>query len=178
MKTGESMTQQQVNYARILKKKEKDNPSPMCRASYLVSNAGDTVKCYGRALRFPQDRKLYMEEMKLALGDMIMQCRLIEEENGYEHKKIDDAKWDSLDGCITLMLYYVAHVTDHLHRGTNETICFDEGDERTGRETITKLLNVLGELCNFLDWNVEEIEHLGFLHTIERFEEFERRGWE
>jgi hypothetical protein len=62
----------------------------MCRASYLVSNAGDAVKCYGRALRFPQDRKLYLAEMKLALGDVIMQCRLIEEENEYEHKEIDE----------------------------------------------------------------------------------------
>ena len=76
----------QVNYGRILKLKEKDNPSPMCRASYLVSNAGDAVKCYGRALRFPQDKNLYLEEMKLALGDVIIQCRLIEEENEYEHK--------------------------------------------------------------------------------------------
>lgn len=167
----------QVNYGRILKLKEKDNPSPMCRASYLVSNAGDAVKYYGRALRFPQDKNLYLEEMKLALGDVIMQCRLIEEENEYEHKEIDGTRWDSIDGCIISIAYYVAQITDHLQRGPTKTIYFDKGDERTGRETIIRLLGTVGELCSYLDWNIEEIEHLGFLHTIERYEQFEQDGW-
>jgi hypothetical protein len=150
----------------------------MCRASYLVSNAGDAVKCYGRALRFPQDRKLYLAEMKLALGDVIMQCRLIEEENEYEHKEIDGTRWDSIDGCIISMLYYVAQITDHLKRGPTNTIWFDDlKDGRTAKETITKLLSNAGELCSSLDWNVEEIEHLGFLHTMERYEQFEQDGW-
>jgi hypothetical protein len=149
----------------------------MCRASYLVSNAGDAIKCYGRALRFPQDRKLYLEEMKLALGDVIMQCRLIEEENGCEHKEIDGTRWDSIDRCIISMLYYIAQITDHLKHGPTKTIYFDKGDERTGRETIIRLLSNVGELCSYLDWNVEEIEHLGFLHTMERYEQFEQDGW-
>ncbi len=149
----------------------------MCRASYLVSNAGDAVKCYGRALRFTRDRNLYLEEMKLALGDVIMQCRLIEEENEYEHIRIDDTRWDSIDGCIISMLYCIAQITDHLQRGPTKTIYFDKGDERTGRETIIKLLSTVGELCSYLDWNIEEIEHLGFLHTMERYEQFEQDGW-
>ena len=149
----------------------------MCRASYLVSNIGDAVKCYGRALRFPQDRNLYLAEMKLALGDVIMQCRLIEEENEYEHNKIDNTRWDSIDGCIISMMYYAAQITDHLQRGPTKYICFDKGDERTGKETIILLLDTIGELCVYMNWNIEEIEHTGFLHTIERLEQFERDDW-
>ena len=43
--------------------------------------------------------------------------------------------------------------------------------------TIERLLGTVGELCSYLDWNIEEIEHLGFLHTIERYEQFEQDGW-
>lgn len=149
----------------------------MCRASCLVSNAGDAVKCYGRALRFPQDKKLYLAEMKLALGDVIIQCRLIEEENNFEHTTVDRTRWDSINGCIVTMLYYTAQITDHLQRGPTKTIHFDKGDERTGKETIEKLLDTIGELCTYLNCDIEEIEHLGFLHTIERFEQFEEDGW-
>jgi hypothetical protein len=166
-----------INYGRILKQRERDNPSTMCRASYLVSNVGDSIKCYGRSLRFPQDKNLYYAEMKLALGDVIMQCRLIEEENGYEHNKIDNTKRDSMSGCITMMMYYATHIVDHMQRRPNEIILFDVGDERTARETVIKMMDTIGEICNWMDWNIEEIEHLGFLHTIERFEIFERDDW-
>jgi hypothetical protein len=149
----------------------------MCRASYLVSNVGEAIKCYGRALRFPQDTNLYLAEMKLALGDVIMQCRLIEEENAYEHNRIDNTRWDSIDGCIISILYYAAQITDHMQRGPTKSICFDKGDERTGKETIILLLDTIGELCSFMDFGVEEIEHTGFLHTIERFEQFKRDDW-
>ncbi len=148
----------------------------MCRASYLVSNIGDTIKCYGRALRFPQDTNLYLAEMKLALGDVIIQCRLIEEENGYGHKKINTQVWNSVNGCMISLIYFATQITDHLARGTNYVISFEEGDSRA-EETITRLLDIIGELCSFMDWNIDEIEHTGFLHTIERFEQFERDGW-
>lgn len=166
-----------INYGRILKQRERDNPSPICRASYLVSNVGDAIKCYGRSLRFPQDKNLYYAEMKLALGDVIMQCRLIEEENGYEHNKIDTTKWDTISGCMITMMYYAAQVTDHLGRGENEKIQFYTGDERTARETLIRMLNTIGRICNWMNWDINEIEHLGFLHTIERFEQFKRDDW-
>lgn len=167
-----------INYGRILKQKERDNPSPMCRASYLVSNVGDAIKCYGRSLRFPQDARIYHEEMKLALGDVIMQCRLIEEEYGYTHNKIDTFRWDSMNGCMTILIYCAAQITDHLERGPNQIICFEEHLERTARETIMKTLDTMGEICNWMGWLVDDVEHLGFLHTIERFEQFERDDWQ
>ena len=149
----------------------------MCRASYLVSNIGDAVKCYGRALGFPQDRHLYLAEMKLALGNVIMQCRLIEEENNYEHNEIHTQIWDSINGCMTSMMYYIANTMDHLERGPNYVINFDEVDRRTAKETTQRLLDTIGALCSYMIWNVEEIEHTGFIHTIERFEQFEQDDW-
>ena len=166
-----------INYAKILLAHEKDNPSKFLRGTYIISNAGDLIKCYGRMLRFPDDAHIYEKEMQLALGDVIIQCRLIEEENNFEHTTVDRTRWDSIDGCIVTMLYYTAQITDHLQRGPTKTIHFDKGDERTGRETIERLLDTIGELCNFMDWNVDEIEHLGFLHTMERYEQFEQDGW-
>lgn len=67
-----------VNYGKILAMKERDNPASICRASYLISNASDVIKNYGRALRFPSLSGAYLAEVRLAPGDVLMQVALIE----------------------------------------------------------------------------------------------------
>lgn len=162
-----------IHYGRILRQKEKDNPSPFCRASYISSNVGDLIKCYGRCLRFPQDAHIYEKEMQLALGDVIMQCRLID----YKQCKVNGETRNSIEETLLILQYNTAHLTDHLMRGMDKEICFDVGTTQSGWETIENTLDTCAEICNLMNWNFDEISHLGFIHTIERFEQFEREGW-
>lgn len=166
-----------INYARILKPKEHDNPSPICRATYLFSNVGDLVKCYGRCLRFPQDAKLYQAEMKLALGDVIMQCRLIEEEYDKCHHQTNTDAWDSVDNTLVVMSYLAGQMMDHLTRGTDRTIWRDNIPWTT-RDTLDEILDDCGNICTGLGMDYQAIEHMGFIHVCERFEQLEREGWE
>lgn len=32
-------------------------------------------------------------------------------------------------------------------------------------------------ICLKMGWSYKDIEHWGFLHVVERFEQFEREGW-
>jgi hypothetical protein len=176
-----------INYGRILKQKEKDNPSPFCRASYLFSNVGDLVYCYGRSIRFPQLRKAYEGEMELALGDIIMQCRLIEEENdmikvtfdGTCHNingwlkrcNINNFKTESL---ITDLVWHTANYMQYKIQGEIDDCLFMNDIT----QNIQYVLWYCRLICEKLDWNFDEISHLGFQHVMERFEQFERDGWE
>jgi hypothetical protein len=165
-----------TNYGKILKEKEQDNPNAICRATYLFSNVGDLLKCYGRILRFPKDKNLYLAEMQLAMGDIIMQCRLIEEENSYGHYIIKMNKIVAPEYVIARIATLAGLIVKHLVQGVKWRLATD-GENFTTNQTVMRLLNKLGELCAWLDWDVDEIEHLGFIHTCERFEQFERDGW-
>ena len=165
-----------ANYYKILKMHEKDNPSPFCRASYLISNTGDMIKCYGRMLRFPNDAHIYKKEMELAMGDVIMQCRLVEEEYHEIHHKIDGNTWDSIEGALVSISANAALLMDHLTREM-EHVIHKNGHDQTTRETINNILDGIGNICTGLHLDFNKVEHLGFIHTIERFKEFERRGW-
>ncbi len=166
-----------ANYGKILKMHEKDNPSPFCRASYLISNVGDMVKCYGRMLRFPDDAHIYQKEMELAIGDVIMQCRLIQVENDIEETEPDKELWDSIEGnCITTM-YHAATLIDLLERENRSGFKID-GDMKTIETETTLIIDNAASTCKQLGTDFNTIQHLGFIHTIERFKEFERRGWQ
>ena len=162
-----------IKYGKILKMHEKDNPSPFCRASYLISNVGDMVKCYGRMLRFPDDAHIYQKEMELAMGDVIMQCRLIQVENNkkesnptYKAKHNDmingkKGTIESLIGEVVLHAALIAHTKYARERSSPNDI-----------------LEKIYLICEQMGTDFNTIQHLGFIHTIERFKEFERRGWQ
>jgi hypothetical protein len=157
----------------MLKQKEKDNTSPMLRATYLFSNVGDLVKCYGRSIRFPSDARAYQTEMKLALGDIIMQCRMIENENNKQMHTTRQAKPN--DDTVGYIIGSIVHYTSLILIDTTT----DENDTENHSHWFTSYtLNEIQLLCDKLNWNFEEISHLGFLHVCERFEQFEREGWE
>lgn len=175
-----------IKYGKILKMHEKDNPSPFCRASYLISNVGDMIKCYGRMLRFPDDAHIYQKEMELAMGDVIMQCRLIQVENDIKETDITSTILDGKIGLMVRSMYYATYIEDILYRkewnnhkyihNVQETIKTETGVFNI-KTAIEHMLIALNTQCYNFDLNFEEIQHLGFIHTIERFEEFERRGW-
>lgn len=177
MANNEKVGKTRVNYGYLLSCKEKDNPSPFCRASYLMSNVGDLIKCYGRALRFPADKKLYMTEAMLAIGDVLMQCRLIE--YGFNIPRNEQSFYDNIQSpttntALSSLAYNTAVILDILTMGTEE----DNIDELELGENINVIIWSCQGLCETNEWNIEDVEHLGFLHVMERFEEFERRGWE
>jgi len=165
-----------INYGYILKQKERDNPSPFCRASYLFSNVGDLIYCYGRLLRFPSLREAYKMEMKLAIADILMQCRLIEEENNLEHHTINQSCWDSIDGCLITISVISGILVDHICRGMSYTIVIDN-IPKTGQQTLSEFMDIIGELVARLGFDLDDIENLGFLHVMERYEQFEKEGW-
>ncbi len=153
-----------INYGYILKYKEKDNPDPFLRATYLFSNVGDLVKCYGRSIRFPQDNKLYQAEMKLALGDIIMQCRLIENERTKNEMQLKGFNIGN-----TSILGEIRQITE-----SAAEIVKNRNVEQEVRITLLSCYAI----CTMLNWNFDEISHLGFLHVCERFEQFEKEGWQ
>jgi hypothetical protein len=162
-----------INYAKILSEKEKDNPSPFCRASYLFSNVSDLVKCYGRSLRFPQDANLYHAEMKLALGDIIMQCRLIERE-------ITDMNEPICEFEITDSIVTTNEIISDIIPSNAIAILATYEDKLNKHDTmlwIKKILLYSNVLCQRMGWNFEEVSHLGWQHVMERFEQFEKNGW-
>ncbi len=158
-----------INYAPIIKQKEKDNPSPFLRASYLFSNVGDLVKCYGRSLRFPQDKKLYEAEMKLALADVIMQTEM----------KQEDIKSIWYITTKTIHMNHITKITSLLTLIAQCTTSLMENNESCIGEIIDTeiILGASRELCKKMNWDYEDIRHLGFLHVMERYEQFEREGW-
>jgi len=42
----------------------------------------------------------------------------------------------------------------------------------------TLIIDSAASTCEQLGTDFNTIQHLGFIHTIERFKEFERRGWQ
>jgi len=155
-----------INYGKILLMHEKDNPSTFLRATYLFSNVGDLVKCYGRSIRFPEDKKLYEAEMKLAIADILMQCRMGLEEKGY--KQIEISKLDTKNETIEESIRIVAF-------NAGGIVYEDKHMSLPGN--LIRIIIECYVLCELLGEKGEDIEHLGFIHVMERFQEFERRGW-
>jgi hypothetical protein len=171
----------QVRYGRILKEKEKDNPDSFCRASYLVSNTAEMVKIWGRVLRFPHLKAAFFFEMKLAMGDVIMQCRLIEVEGGKESHEIDN--YDDYESKFVGTFEIEETLMDMNKDAANVgRMLFNEIEEYSDcilrlSTLVELLLENCGKLCVLLGWDFDQISHLGFLHVMERFEQFEKEGW-
>jgi len=154
-----------INYAKILLAHEKDNPSKFLRGTYIISNAGDLIKCYGRMLRFPDDAHIYEKEMQLALGDVIIQCRMYMEENNnplFDVEITTTRKYSSVDAELPFLAKHAALMLDKCEARINHAI---------------SILTSSVFVCMSMGWNFKDIEHLGFIHTIERFEDFKRNGW-
>lgn len=154
-----------IKYGKILLMHEKDNPSSILRKTYLFSNVGDLVKCYGRSIRFPEDKRLYEAEMKLAIADILMQCRMALEEKGYSQIEIDNL--DTKNEYIEKTIRKIVQLAANAFVGTTYI-----------PETLTRIILECYILCDLLGENGQDIEHLGFCHVMERFNEFERRGWQ
>lgn len=144
-----------IRYGKLLCDAEKDNPSPVLRATYLFSNVGDLVKCYGRMIRFPQDANLYKCEIQLALGDIMMQCRMMLHENGAFPIEITD-----LDDNL-VELEEIGIITRYAARTFNK-------DNKI--ESTTQIIISCYALCKIFGWKPLDIEHLGYQHVTERFE--------
>jgi hypothetical protein len=175
-----------INYAKILKQKEKDNPIPFLRASYLFSNVGDLVKCYGRSLRFPEDRKLYEAEMKLALADIVMQCEMAGHEGNFDKDTNNipitqpwtiGSHYDESDKEIV-----ICTIASHATKALEYIRYYDKRNGWRFNEGqypyyICETYRWAGRLCKIMNWDLDDIRHLGFLHIMERYEQFEREGW-
>ena len=167
-----------ANYGKILKMKEKDNPSSFCRGSYLVSNAGNLMKCYGRALRFPQDRDAYLAFMKVEVGDVLMQTELIEIEHGIEHHhSTGDQLFLDVEMCITSIVGMASLLCDLITVEVGNDYRLLGLEEWTKPQLTRDMFDICNNLCQCLDWDYPEIEHLGFIHTCERFDQFAQEGW-
>ena len=152
-----------INYGYLLLSKEKSGTTKFLRASYLFSNVGDLVYCYGRLIRFPELEIGYKAEIKLAIADIMMQCRMVEERYGQFRLQIDNV--DTNNGIvyeIKLITYNAAKAM----KDKNELI----------KSTVPILMSCYA-ICNILGWEPLEVEHLGYQHCMERFEQFEREGW-
>ena len=156
-----------LNYGYLLKSKEKDNPSNFCRNSYLFGNVGDLVYCYGRILRFPKDEKIYLAEIKLALGDILMQCRMKEYE--LKVKPMNDFRSGRLGkGWIE---YYIKTIANEAG------IIINAKRKKTEIRSTQHIIFCANDMCKLLGWKPEDIEHLGYQHVMERFEQFREDGW-
>lgn len=152
-----------IDYAKCLLKHEKDNPSTFLRSTYLISNVGDFVKCAGRVIRFPTLAKPYIAEMKLAMGDVLMQCEMMRKENEYEESNFNITEIRDVEK-YEEMQYLVINAGRTMH----------ESERNTASKNIILSCHVL---CKLWGWNIHEIRHVGFLHIIERFEQFKNEGW-
>lgn len=164
------MGDKMIKYGLILLKHEKSNQTPFLRATYLYPNTGTLIYSYGRMLRFPEMEKEYKAEMKTALGDILMQCRMMEIEN-----EITPLEIANIDSTNTKPIYEVSRIALDAAWILRYVTTSQEEVNYTGR--IEDIIVACYTLCDLMNWNPEEIEHLGFIHTIERFEQFEREGW-
>ena len=154
-----------INYAKILLAHEKDNPSKFLRGTYIMSNVGDLIKCYGRMIRFPDDAHIYEKEMQLALGDVIIQCRMYMEENNNPLFNVEINVLSTQTPTEIELAFIAKHAA----------MMIDENEARINHAI--SILTSAMYLCTLIGWDFKVIEHLGFIHTIERFEDFERNGW-
>lgn len=176
-----------VYYGLILKKKEKDNPTPFCRASYIISNVGDLVYCYGRTIRFPHLKNAFMAEMKLALGDVIIQCEMAGWDIGdwtgktvekvIEEKEECDYNDNGIEDLIGRLEETIADIIGELQEINKIRYNEQAWYNNIAGCTLCETSRVCKTICKELGWNPNDVRHLGFLHVCERLEQFEREGW-
>lgn len=156
-----------INYGRILLEKEKNNPTSFLRATYLISNVGQAVMCFGRSQRFPDHEMGYLAEMKCAIGDVFMQCMMMMEENNVMKIEITNMNLDN--GTIVL------NILEEL-----ENLVINAGKSIKNVDITTNAIQIYMScymICYLMNWEPEDIKHMGFLHTLERFEDFAKAGW-
>ena len=73
-------------------------------------------------------------------------------------------------------MYHAATLIDLLERENRSGFEID-GDMKTIETETTLIIDSAASTCKQLGTDFNTIQHLGFIHTIERFKEFERRGW-
>jgi len=107
-----------------------------------------------------------MAEMKLALGDIIMQCRLIHNKIGLKMIYVPNHQYKhDIDRHIVAICYYASLIIG----GPTSTDLM---------KNVEWILDNVKRICEWYNWNFDEVSHLGFLHVMERFEQFEKEGWE
>lgn len=65
------------NSIRFLHAAERDHPDPKERSIYLVENASMVAKLALKIEKFPNDSNAYKADMRLALGDVLVQAALM-----------------------------------------------------------------------------------------------------
>jgi hypothetical protein len=105
--------------------------------------------------------------MKLAIADILMQCRMALEEHKYVQMEIKEILYvenNSQEELIKTIAQLGGFITKYNNISTI-----------VGH--IERIIHECYVLCNLLGLKGHDIEHLGFIHVMERFQEFERRGW-
>jgi len=182
-----------INYGLILSKKEKDNPNPFLRATYLFGNVGKIIRTYGRSVRFPEDSRLYLAEIKTDLGDAIMQLRLIEVEygiQGFDYPSLGQPSFNPTLLCSSESLIYhsynsgvIWHPQNTLNQqlsqlasACSKILLLMSGDSICiSRDFIQVVIDaeaLIYQICLSFRWDFYDVEHLGFIHTIDCYE-----GW-
>ena len=153
-----------INYGYLLLNKEKSGTNEFLRASYIFSNVGDLVYCYGRMIRFPECKKEFRAEIKLAIADIMMQCRMVEERYGQnKYNAISDFHgYYGIERAIKLTTWYAAKAM--------------QSQQELIKNTHPIMENCY-VICGVMGWDTNDVEHLGYQHCMERFEQFEREGW-
>jgi hypothetical protein len=163
-----------IDYARMLKAQEKDNPRPILRGTYLFSNVGTLVHCWGRMQRFPEHRQAYRAEIGLAIGDILMQCRLMELEYNITPNTFREIRIDCEYGCIVSIAECAGVLMDMLTRNSPST---DRINDSSLDDLLNGMFQTITELCSYLYLDPYELEHQGYLHVVERYQQFKEEGW-
>jgi hypothetical protein len=161
-----------INYGRILSEKEKDNPTTLARAMFIFSNAGDLFKCYRKWTKQDDLKNAYMKEMELALGDMLVQCEIASNEHDFRDN-IGCKPWelgphyqeDDKELVIGLIASHCGKIVATANQWHGQGWRFGNYDFKYYIcETYTWTM----QLCKLLELDVDDIRHLGFIHTIEK----------
>lgn len=76
------------NHIRYLHAIEKDGIDIKDRAIYLVENASETAKLASYMSRFPDDKELHKADLKLAVGDVMVQAAMLCLDLGWSPQEI------------------------------------------------------------------------------------------
>lgn len=173
-----------INYGLILKEKEKDIPSHFCRATFIISNVGDLVYCFGRMIRFPDLKAAYLAEMKLALADIIIQCEMAGYDQSVEFGKqmssiCDHRSWSvphyEESDIEKLVIKIVEHASHALR--TSPFVSVLDNFSYNYSYYVSETSIWAHKLCEVLKFDIDDIRYLGFQHVMERFQQFEKEGW-
>jgi hypothetical protein len=116
--------------------------------------------------------------MKVELGDVLMQTELIEIEHGIKHHhSIGNQLLLDVDLCVTAIVEMAAALCDLITMEVDNNYKLIGVDVWTIPQLTRDMFDICNNLCQCLGWNYLEIEHLGFLHVCEQFEQFADEGW-